>query len=372
MPLTTAALKHNVVPTGLPPVAARFVVTADWHIEQYRNLAKEGEDFLTSRAKDIRDSIRFMGRYMKENGILTMIHGGDVFHKQDEIEVPIYNLAYDELKALHEAGLVVHILKGNHDEANKTPDLTCLRPLSEVAASLVIKARSLRINGVWFFFIPYETVAEFDRDLEALLGSADYRAPGPKVLVAHIGISEARFNESYTASKHAETTAAGLHSDKFSLVLLGHYHMYQKVGSNIYYPGAPLQHDFGDRGQARGFLDITVYQDGTSDVVFVPIPGTPRFHYVPVAEYDPEDYPLTDFIKLSGASLAQQQALKDDPRIRGVKDIAMDETQVRVDIGLGASWEEAITKYVDFVCPEAENRTRLIDYGTRLLKGENA
>ena len=56
---------------------------------------------------------------------------------------------------------------------------------------------------------------------------------------------------------------------EYPFVVSGHIHDFQKVGENIYYPGSPLQHSFGDTDQ-RFLCDVFISNNDVK-IDFIPI-----------------------------------------------------------------------------------------------------
>jgi DNA repair exonuclease SbcCD nuclease subunit len=58
--------------------------------------------------------------------------------------------------------------------------------------------------------------------------------------------------------------------EEFPIVVSGHIHDNQKIGKNVYYPGSPLQHSFGD-SETRVLCDISIEND-EKEVIINDIP----------------------------------------------------------------------------------------------------
>ena len=51
-------------------------------------------------------------------------------------------------------------------------------------------------------------------------------------------------------------------------VFSGHYHDHKTIG-NVTIPGAPMQHTWGDVGEKRGWLDVTIPDEGPLEITHV-------------------------------------------------------------------------------------------------------
>src|SRR5690606_19752091 len=78
-----------------------------------------------------------------------------------------------------------------------------------------------------------------------------------------------------------DADVSDLNSGAFDAAYLGHYHMPQLLAPNVRYIGAPLQHNWGDEQQARGFriYDTETQTDTRYDL------KAPRFEQTTIEEY---------------------------------------------------------------------------------------
>src|SRR5690606_26763288 len=106
--------------------------------------------------------------------------------------------------------------------------------------------------GVDILGIPYtenrEHVAELCR-------SAAPNNDSTRLLLAHLGVQGAKVGADFVYTNEADCAVKDLNSKAFEFGFLGHYHIHQKLSKNVYYVGSPLQHNWGDRGQIRGFVE---------------------------------------------------------------------------------------------------------------------
>jgi DNA repair exonuclease SbcCD nuclease subunit len=149
-----------------------------------------------------------------------------------------------------------------------------------------------------------------------------------------------------------------LHPDKFKYIVLGHFHKHQFLGGlpHVFYTGSPLQHSFNDEGQHKGFYVIDT--DKRWDVQFVQIPS-PEFYTMTAYDVANEDMELLaeegDYVRLQVTDKELESALSYLPenlkyKINLVKEY---EETTRVDIKVGMSFEEIVTKYAQKYNPDA-------------------
>lgn len=269
-----------------------IIFTADWHLHPFLAYSTITERGLNSRLAEQISAIMGIIKWGSDHGATHMIHAGDVFHAQKEhLSKDVLRAGYVLLENAAKAGMKNIIIPGNHDIYRGR---TVFRPFQDVA-EIIIKPTSRRIDGDVFTFIPYQRLTKnFTKHIEAESEKIDWGSTRTKFLVCHqmfagaaVGPSEYQFKV-----KHAIDPVG-----QYDYVVAGHCHKAQIVGTSIYYPGSPLQHDHGDSGDERGFLAW----DG-EDMTFMPITA-PQFHTVKITDENDhrifvEDYIEGDYYKI--------------------------------------------------------------------------
>jgi DNA repair exonuclease SbcCD nuclease subunit len=155
-------------------------------------------------------------------------------------------------------------------------------------------------------------------------------------------------------------TVDDLRPDLFKYVVLGHFHRHQFLGGypHMFYCGAPIQHSFGDEGEDKGFYIIDTSKRW--DVEFVPVPN-PKFITMNAYDVANEDMQLIadegHYVRLEVTESELPVALTYLPRNLQYKVHLKREykEQTRVDVKIGMSFEEIISKYAKEFKPEAES-----------------
>lgn len=345
----------------------RFAALADIHFDLYTSQANLDSDRLTRRAHDIARAIKDVLEYCLNQSIKHVIIAGDIFEVRDKIPVPLFNLAYESLRQFKLRGINLYIIHGNHDQVTKGGLTHSLIPMQDIAA-IFSKPGVCNISGYLFYMVPFKEGLGVAKDIEDLIESYSKTAGiGPKFLISHVGVKGALYNMSGKKST-APTTESMLRPDFFTGVFLGDYHNHQRLGNNIWYCGAPVQHDFGDVGAKRGFLDVT-YNDELS-VEFVELKGFPKFHYIKPDKYKSGQFPEGDLVRLVGATRKQRKKFIDDKQVVGVKGTKIETTKTRISLDLDASWSDSITKYVNYLATSStfdQTEKELITLGTEII-----
>lgn len=116
----------------------------------------------------------------------------------------------------------------------------------------------------------------FEQAVQSLCGA--YRPDAVNLLLAHTHIEGAIFGESERRVHIGEDWAARPQSlpSTASYIALGHIHKPQKIDGTLppaYYAGSPLQMDFGEVGEEKSFVVVTVSPGEPARVEHVPYEG---------------------------------------------------------------------------------------------------
>ena len=163
---------------------------------------------------------------------------GDLLHEHERIHTITLNKAYgyiDRLRLLAKT----FILIGNHDMINNQQFLNDNHWMNGMKewdnVTVVDVVKSYEIKGKTFYFCPYVPPGRF---VEALNTSGEGWKECDGIF-AH--------QEFYGCKMGAIESVEG---DKWSLehpnVISGHIHSNQTIQKNVYYPGAAMQHAFGE------------------------------------------------------------------------------------------------------------------------------
>jgi len=333
-------------------VTPRFLISGDMHFDQWRSQCREiGPNLLTPRAEDISRAVQQQHKYMLDNGIIHYLFLGDMFHKRDLVEVPVFNHTKRLFQAMRDDGIEVYLLPGNHDYTTKGLTVHSLESFNDIA-TVISGPTVITVNGVRCYFLPYMECGDISEAIKGLLDSDKDKGILPSLLLGHLGIHEAVYGGSEIRSREP-VALSDLSLTSFTGAFFGHYHPHQQVSKNAYYVGAPVQHTFKDRDNVRGFLDVELFtKDGVSGVKVTQIltENVPQFHYLTPKDYEATKgtLPSGDMVRLVGATRKQQLRYAEDEAIHGVNQAEVDTESVRLAIGLGEAWESIIDKYVAF------------------------
>lgn len=233
----------------------------------------------------ILDNIRLSVDYAIEAGADLYILTGDVFNKIYHSLEYSHSLI-DILMRLIDAGIYVVIIAGNHDIPRVTNIHNTLYVVNKLGLDKYVfieepleEPTVYRVGGskVGIVSLPYVHILDNPRrkiekhvvSQYEKISDTDY-----KILATHMDVHGAKYSESDTLIRsfymlpyriHPET----LHPELFDYVALGHIHLHQPIRGyeNMWYAGSIDRVNFGEVGQAKGFLRVDI--DGGVSTEFI-------------------------------------------------------------------------------------------------------
>jgi len=212
----------------------RYLITADWHISTTRVLP---ENILINRYHRLFDSIISVYRKYKADYLLIL---GDLFDKPRPTDAEIH-LFLTLLNQLDNLNIPTIITTGNHEAlTHYKSSHRCFVPLSDKYKNITITADDItrkQLGEDYWVFLPYSsikndvdiTTSEFTRPE----GTSNY------FLATHArgNIDKYNVREEYPFSRFKNSD--------FDKVFLGDIHVGHEIQPNVFYPGAPLDIQFG-------------------------------------------------------------------------------------------------------------------------------
>jgi DNA repair protein SbcD/Mre11 len=251
---------------------ARLVALGDAHLgrthlahlrdDQGRNLREE--DFLRSFAWAVDETIR-----LEPDGFVWL---GDIFdHARPTYRT--FAQVLGGLQRLHDAGLRGVAISGNHDtprvRGTGSPYDALERVFANVTFAWRMEAVSAPLGDVTVHAVPQTlSTEEFRAQLEVASGRTGGDATD--LLLAHVALTSLPTRE-WRDINELELEESAF-DRRFDLVLLGHYHVFQKVSKRTWYAGSTDAFTFADRPSGAGPKGIVVLDTATGDVELVENP----------------------------------------------------------------------------------------------------
>jgi exonuclease SbcD len=251
----------------------RLVALGDAHLgrthlahlrdDEGRNLREE--DFLRSFDWAVDRTLE-----LEPDGFLWL---GDVFdHARPSYRV--FTRVAIGLRRLQEAGVPGVAISGNHDTPRLRGTGSPYAALEEffpgVTFAWAMEAATAEVAGVRVHAVP-QTLSEREFREELERTAADLRPDATSVLIAHVALTSLPVRE-YRDINELEVEEAAF-DQRFDHVLLGHYHVHQKVSRRTWYAGSTDSFHFGDRPKGAGPKGVVVLDPETGKVEHHSNPG---------------------------------------------------------------------------------------------------
>lgn len=223
----------------------RFLFIGDIHIK-------------TDNSEEIDILINEISKICSENIYDYIILGGDIMHYHERLFTQCLNKSLHFLNKMSKIAYT-YVLVGNHDYVNNSEFLTENHWMNSMKNVNNLKIVDKVIEEKDFILCPYVYPGRFVEALETLDSLKSEKWVDKKIIFAH---------QEFRGCKMGAIVS--IEGDEWKnenpFVISGHIHDNQKVGNNIYYPGSPLQHAFGD-SEIRVLCDILLEDDEKHPII---------------------------------------------------------------------------------------------------------
>ena len=206
----------------------------------------------------------------------AIIIGGDVMHYHERLFTPALNKALTFIDRLRKIAFT-YVLVGNHDAINNSIFLTDAHWMNALKSWTNVKIVDTIVTGEDILLCPYVPPGRLVEAFETVCEDWCDK----KVIFVHQEIKGCKMGA-------IVSTDGDEWMDDWPILISGHIHDHQRIGENVYYPGTPLQHSFGDS-------DIRV----VCDVEIKNITNTTNITNKPVITFLPLNVPTKRIIKAS-------------------------------------------------------------------------
>lgn len=177
--------------------------------------------------------------------------------------------------------------------------------------------------------------------------------------------------------------------ETFPQVISGHFHTHQKLTDSIWYLGAPLQHNFGDQGETRGFWDLQIGDDRkihSADLIASDVPLFLEIDWPEMSSADDRESILSGieggYLRVRVAdTVGSMSNLADAEELcsmamselgaryaRAVHIPSPEPHRDRLQVKGSRTWDAAISGYLDVCDVTGETRSILDELGRELVR----
>lgn len=284
----------------------RLVVYSDLHLHCWKSGATI-VDGRNSRLLDQQKVLEQIKQYCIQNEIEHLVCCGDVFHTQGKVDSEVLTVAWDSFLSIHDGGIKQYWLVGNHDQKDKAGRIHSMPFLEELGT--VVDSWYIDENHGWVFLA-------HTHDKERLEWA--FRNTGGFTFFIHQGVSQVPMINGYMIDeifKPEMVPSCARH------VFSGHYHSFNRVNDKITIPGSPMQLTWADRGQKRGWLDVTIPEAGPLEIKHIEsdCPKFPEFDEGSKEEAKRTSPSVVDYSDLEGffEQYAEAESISEEDRVIG-------------------------------------------------------
>lgn len=234
-----------------------YLLLSDTHYHAFHQFATVDADGVNSRLKSILGETRRAVETLKKAGGKFMVHGGDAFHVRGELAPTVLNPVANCYKWIHEQGVQIAMLAGNHDlEGRESTELgNASSVLAHVAphSTVVTDPRGLMV-GNSLIMIPYDHNLNRLRETLGLWrdGTPDHDTMDVVIHAPVNGVIKGLPDSGLSPEELADFG--------FRRVFAGHFHDHKElIEGKVYSIGATTHQTWGDVSSKAGFC--LVYED---------------------------------------------------------------------------------------------------------------
>ena len=247
----------------------RLVFTADNHLSKY--YSRMTFDQLTKRRERLREAWRRTVDYALESRADLYLHGGDLFDTPTPRNADLVAVL-TQLKRLHEAGVQVYMIGGNHDvPRSRSEGVTPQRIYDEGGQARLFHRFSRvewevhEVDGLRLAIGGLPSDPRLERDDDPLADIENLEPPPDAdraVLMLHYAI-EGFLLDNVNEPVIPKASIAALR--RIDLLLVGHVHERKvtTIGSvQVAFSGPTERMSFGELGVKTGFVEAVISRDG--------------------------------------------------------------------------------------------------------------
>lgn len=231
----------------------KFLITADFHIENNKNLS------------NIIETSKWILSVCKSESINEVYVLGDFLNSRDKIDSLAINTAVDILDSFVDSSIKINLLLGNHEKYSKSIDFKVNSiKVFKKHANVIDKFKVVDKGSHYFIFIPFINETEI---FDAIVDKIKEKVSGSNkktILFLHQPIKGAIVNEISNFIEPASTSTDVL--KQFDFVFSGHFHKYQTL-SNCTYVGSPVQLTHNEERSEKGVLIFDLENESCKFVI---------------------------------------------------------------------------------------------------------
>jgi len=358
----------------------KVAIFSDAHIHAWAEHSRDD-----SRLHHCISVLRQVREYSVKHGIHAVLFGGDLFHKRGVLYTLPYNLVVEELARWRAASLPLYANVGNHDAADRLAKVHSLQALESAGLLRTVGAEGWANweivsdeGDALITAVAYcSEASELRRRTDAALGDRG-KCRIFKVGMFHHGFRGARVGTSleYIVKEDSDPDE---YAKSFDLMLSGHYHAHQEIGTqgNAWYVGSPMEFVRGETSP-KGFIVIDTVEAEMERVDL----DLPRFVKLTRDQIVDDDFDMQAHVKGNFVDVVFDELPMPWESIEGVlnalgaegvracptrSDKLPKSSRLQVDPSMGD--RQLLEAYMEHVGVDPSERSDLLRVGLELIEG---
>lgn len=334
----------------------RALIWADLHAHNFREFSTI-EDGTNTRLRDCADVVGEILLSAKKEKVDEIRFVGDLYHLKNNLDNKVIQTIMYEMGNLAD-NFPVYVIPGNHDYRAWSAEPILLEILNEMPGKFILcESGWSKHNYEGGIYI--EPFTRKIKELNERMAKLETN-PERDIFFGHQDIIGTRYG-GFVVEQGLD---ADVLSKKFKWSFVGHWHVTSKyVRKNVTSIGAPLQHNFGDANQPKGWW---IFDSEKGEMRFVGNDFSPRFFDIKIGPETTEfpGDPSKDFyrIKVRG----ELPEFLNKLRWKRISREVEGKTKKRTTISFSDKKEDILEKYVEMRGGELDHK-KLVEMGRRYL-----
>ncbi len=204
---------------------------------------------VSGRLHDCLWSARVLREYCRKANIEVVIILGDLFHDRRTLEIDVITSVCEFFtETADQYGQKWIAFPGNHDMFLRYSWKINSLGFMKRYLTAVCDVKLMEIGPRRFWILPF---IAFEQSYMKAFAAISQQAERGDVLLTHIGVRSATLN---TCFLRRDWSVVDMTDNKFAKVYSGHFHNYQQVHGNLWYPGSPIPFKVDEGDVPHGFI----------------------------------------------------------------------------------------------------------------------
>ncbi|MDX5368494.1 MAG: metallophosphoesterase, partial [Alphaproteobacteria bacterium] len=232
----------------------KIIAYSDLHIHPHRFGAGTDDDTgRQSRLQDCLDVLDMTAKAVEDHNAVARLFCGDMFHVRGRIQPSVFNPTLSHFKRVHNPNRFTdYLLVGNHDMEHRANGEHAVHGLRGPGVDILEGYGTMLDDWGRSVLIGWVSYTPDIRELKERVRKVAYDARHEdehvyrRIFMLHHGVDGAM-----PSIPDMGFGVLDLPHEDFDLILCGDYHMHRElIPGKAWMIGAPLQHTYGDSGQA--------------------------------------------------------------------------------------------------------------------------